>query len=260
MSEILDFSMKELYEVSLKATYPMEFNGRNIAIGETVAFFDKIQVANFNEIKKYVTANGGFDNRAHVFWETTKEVKIQFTQGVFSREQFALMTGAKMLNKKQEKVQISKRETKETDENGELILDEVPFTAPFIYDIFGNKIEYKIDENKIMIDKTYTDLIIDYTYLYENKNDVLVIGQRLIEGFLELEGKTKIKDDVTGKVKTGIIKIPKLKLMSELSMRLGKNATPLVGTFDGVACPTGTKGNTVVMKLIFLDDDIDSDM
>ena len=48
--------------------------------------------------------------------------------------------------------------------------------------------------------------------------------------------------------------------MSELSMKLGQNATPLVGTFDALACPTGPRGNTVAMKLIFLDDDIDSDI
>lgn len=260
MSDISNFSMKELYEVSLKTTYPMEFNGKQIIVGETVAFFDKIQLANFNEIKSYVTANGGFDNRAYVFWETTKEIRLQFTQGVFSKEQFALMSGAKMLGKNSLKVQISKRELRESDDNGEVILEQTPMTEPFVYDLLGNKIPYRLEGNIIKIETAYLDLIIDYTYLYNGNSDIMVVGQRLIEGFLELEGKTKIKDDITGKVKTGIIKIPKLKLMSNLSMKLGKNAAPLVGTFEAIGCPTGTKGNTTVMKLIFLDDDIDSDI
>jgi hypothetical protein len=38
---------KELYEVSLKATYPIEVGGKIIEPGETVAAFDRIQLANF---------------------------------------------------------------------------------------------------------------------------------------------------------------------------------------------------------------------
>jgi hypothetical protein len=47
------------------------------------------------------------------------------------------------------------------------------------------------------------------------------VGRRLIEGYLRLEGKTRLKDDNTGQVVTGLIVIPRLKLMSDLSMRLG---------------------------------------
>jgi hypothetical protein len=37
-----NIGFKELYEVSLKATYPIEIGDRRIEIGETVAAFDKI--------------------------------------------------------------------------------------------------------------------------------------------------------------------------------------------------------------------------
>jgi hypothetical protein len=57
------------------------------------------------------------------------------------------------------------------------------------------------------------------------------IGRELISGFISLEGKTRVKDDITGQTKTGIIKIPKLKIMSSLSMVLGTNANPVVGSF-----------------------------
>ena len=57
------------------------------------------------------------------------------------------------------------------------------------------------------------------------------MGKQLIPGFLRLEGKTRVKDDISGKVRTGIIEIPKLKLMSDLSMRLGKNANPVAANF-----------------------------
>jgi hypothetical protein len=42
-----DFGIKELYDVSLKTTFPIEMGGRIIEEKETIAVFDKIQLANF---------------------------------------------------------------------------------------------------------------------------------------------------------------------------------------------------------------------
>ena len=104
------------------------------------------------------------------------------------------------------------------------------------------------------------NVIVDYVYSYENGGQLLKLGDRLIEGFLQLEGKTRVKDDISGKTRTGIIKIPKLKLMSDLSMRLGKNANPMVANFKIKAIPSGTRDNIEIMNILFLNDDIDSDM
>jgi hypothetical protein len=76
---------KELYDVTLKATYPIEVSGRTIEKGEVVAIFDNISLAQFSEIKSHVSSNGGFNNRARVFWTDTKEMKLSFNQGVFSK-------------------------------------------------------------------------------------------------------------------------------------------------------------------------------
>lgn len=81
-----EFGMKELYSVFLKTTYPMRINGKDFEEGEIIAAFDKIQLANFQEIQKMASANGGFDNRPHVVWKTTKEVDFIFSQGIFSKE------------------------------------------------------------------------------------------------------------------------------------------------------------------------------
>lgn len=81
-----EIGFKELYDVSLKATYLIEIGGRKIEVGETIAAFDKIQIANFEERKNFISANGGYDNRAHIWWEETKEISITLAQGVFSKE------------------------------------------------------------------------------------------------------------------------------------------------------------------------------
>jgi hypothetical protein len=85
------------------------------------------------------------------------------------------------------------------------------------------------------------------------------VGQRLIEGFLSLEGKTRVKDDITGKTRTAILRIPRLKLVSDLSMRLGREAGPLLANFAAVGCPSLGKDKKV-MEMLFLNDDIDAEM
>ena len=257
------FGFKELYDVTLKATYPIEVSGRKIEKGEVVAIFDNISLAQFNEIKTFVSANGGFNNRARVFWTDTKEMKLSFSQGVFSREQMALMSNAKLLSSSDtEPLQVHKREILESDDDGYITLQHEPVQY-FVYNKdTGAKLaaDWYVDKSQLKIETPYTDVIVDYEYNYTKSYTTLAVGRALTDGYLSFTAKTRIKDDVTGQVKTGIINIPKLKLMSDLSMVLGENASPQVGRFDAVAIPVGTKGNQVVMDFVMLDEDIDSDM
>lgn len=257
--------MKELYEVALKATYPIEINNRIIEEGETIALFDNIQIANLDEVKSLVTANGGFDNRAHVFWETTKEINLYFTQGIFSKTHLALMCNANLytIDPSAGGHKVQKIEVLESDEDGIITFDKAPLKEGlFIYNSVGDKlIDYEFeDEYHINIKEAYQEVSVYYYFLYESSVTQMKVGQRLIEGFVSLEGKTRLRDDKTGKIVTGIIKIPKLKLMSDLSIRLGKNANPVVANFQAVGCPIGAKGNKTVLDMYFLEDDIDSDI
>ena len=257
-----EFGMKELYSVFIKTTYPMRINGKDFEEGEIIAAFDKIQLANFQEIQKAVSANGGFDNRPQVIWKSTKEVDFIFSQGIFSKEQFALLTGANLV-KSGDRVELTQREIVETDENGNFELKNLPQGSLFIYDSNGNKIinDYVARNGKKVniMGSVYEELICDYNFIYESNVSSLVIGQELVKGYLSLEARTRVKDDITGHTKTGIIKIPQLKLMSDLSMRLGENATPLMGSFKAIGYPVGSRGDTKVMEILFLEDDIDSD-
>ena len=74
-----EFGLKELYEVIIRATYPIEVSGKTLEAGEIIASFDKIQIANIQEIKSSVAARGGWDNRGLVYWDSTREVRISFT-------------------------------------------------------------------------------------------------------------------------------------------------------------------------------------
>lgn len=259
-----EFSLKELYDVRLKATYPIEISGHKFEQGETIAFFDELTLANFQEIQSITSANGGFDNRGRVFWTTTKEVQLVFQQGIFSKTHFSLMANAKLLKKAKEIIALSCREYQSLELGGgcQITLRHEPVTI-YCYDENYEKITPKSINGQVLSfeeSEEGKDLIIDYTYHYDNGSQKASIGQELISGFISLEGKTRVKDDITGQTKTGIIQIPKLKIMSSLSMTLGKSANPVVGSFQAIGLPVGVKGNTKVMELIFLDDDIDADI
>ena len=256
-----ELGMKELYEVVLKATYPIEVSGRKIEVGETVARFDKIQLANFAEKKEFTAARGGYENAPRVWWEETKEIAVTILQGIFSTSQLAIMSNSE-LTSVQEPIIISMREVLESDEDGKIFLSHEPTGVIFVYSSKTGEKYSNFDtmDQTIIIGSPYEEVVVDYSYSYGDGYRNITIGQTLTNGYLSLEGKMRVKDDITGQVRTGILRIPKLKLMSDLSIRLGSNATPQVGKINAVAVPEGRRGNKKVMEIIFLNDDIDSDI
>ena len=252
----LDFSFKDLYGVKLKSTYNMKINGQEVEENETIAFFNSIQIANIDEIVKRATARGGINNYRQVFWETTDKINMTFINGVFSKTQFSLLTNSKIFPLEQNKeIAIDYREKNESNENGIITLKYRPANFLFCYDLeTGEKISWNIiSENQIQISDSYKEVIIDYQRLINTNGNGIVLGENAIKGFLTLEAKIKIKDDVTGEDHYGIIKIPKLKLVSDLSLRLGRNANPASGAFSIEGYPIGEKGNMRVMEFYFLD-------
>ena len=260
-----EFGLKELTDLTLKATYPIEINGRIFEEGEIIARFDKIQLANFKEITSRVSANGGYDNRAHVTWEDPKEIQLNFTQGVFSNVQFALLSNANLINTPAgESVIISEHFSGESDELGRINVGRKKISNVFIYNSKTYQkikpVEINYEAGEIIIENPYQDVEIDFNFAYQNKVTICSIGQKLIQGYLQLEGKSRVKDDITGKTHTAILRIPRLKLVSDLSMRLGREATPMLANFSAIGLPTGERGSKKIMELLILSDDIDADM
>lgn len=260
-----EFGLKELSELTLKATYPIEINGRKFEEGEVIARFDKIQLANFREITSRVSANGGKYNPALVVWEDPKEIQLNFTQGIFSKTQFALLSNANLIKSApSDKILVSAHYSGESNEDGKIQLDKQNVKNVFVYNAKTfekiKPIRIDLEKGEIVIGENYCDVEIDYQYEYTNEVSSLLIGQKLFNGFLLLEGKTRVKDDITGKTRTAILRIPRLKLVSDLSMRLGREAVPLLASFSAVGYPAGSGRDKKVMEMLFLSDDIDAEM
>ena len=260
-----EFGLKELYDLTLKATYPIEMEGHVFEAGEVIARFDKVQLANFREITSRASAKGGNGNLTHVVWEDPKEIQLNFTQGVFSKRQFALMSNANLIKSKEnDKILLSAHFSGESDENGKVQLDRTDVVNVFVYDAKTyRKIKpllLDLERGAIIIDEKYCDVEVDYQYYYTNNYTNMVLGQKLIQGFLYLEGKSRVKDDITGKTHTVLLQIPRLKLVSDLSMRLGREAGPLLANFSAIAYPESMGRNKKIMELLFLTDDIDAEI
>ena len=260
-----EFGLKELYSVVLKATYPIEMEGRKFEPGEVIARFDKIQIANFRELTSRVSANGGKHNPALVVWEDPREIQLTFTQGVFSKRQLALLSNANLIKTAPaDKILVSAHFKGESDDEGMIQLEKENVSNVFVYNAKTfekiKPINVDLEKGVLVIDQNYCDVEVDFQYEYTNDVSVMNIGQKLIGGFLLLEGKTRVKDDITGKTRTAILRIPRLKLVSDLSMRLGREAGPLLANFAAVGYPVGNGKSQKVMEMLFLNDDIDAEM
>ena len=259
-----EFGMQELYFVQLKSTYPIEIKGKEFAAGEVVAAFDRILIANFQEIHKEAVAQGGYQNRRLVIWNQTQGVNLIFTQGIFSKTQLSLMNNMKIISlNENQKVSIAQRDELETDDEGKITLTHVPKDAwIFVYNKeTGEKLTGLsfIDEQTIQTPLIYQEVIVDYEYVYDNGADMSFVGEDIFDGFLSLEGRTRIKDDVTGETHTAIIHIPKLKITSDFELTLGLNAQPVVGKFKATALATGERKHSKALEIYYLDEDIDKD-
>lgn len=149
----------------------------------------------------------------------------------------------------------------------ELKLKPLPPTRKrwiFCYDMeTGKKIkDFEIFKNRIFFSMPVRKVLIDYTFDYIDDVKTIEIGNRLFNGFLRLDGKMSVKDQNSGEVSTAILELPKIKLSSNLSMRLGKSYEfSIVSDFLFVAYPDDTKNRNeqAIAYITFLDKELTGD-
>ena len=261
--------IKELYDVSLRCDLPLTINGVEYAKNETILKFDRIQFAPLIEYKVRASSNGGYGNAELINWENTTSVDFTMSEGVISRTGFAILSNSQ-LDKNNNSVLINFSEKLEINEDGKVNLKYKPIldnnTFFIYYEDTNKKVEeqsYLINENEIIFtneEDFYKNIIVDYVFEYTRKQSILSVGKRLLNGYFKIDGKFKAVDDQDGLIKTGIIEIPKVELMSDLTMRLGQDSNLYTYRFQFKGLPVGARGNQYVCRIILLDNEIDSDL
>lgn len=293
------FGIKELYEVVLKAKIPMQFGSRYLEEGEPVLYFENVNVAMLSERNSPIMARGGWSNMPRVIWEDRSEVTFSLTEGVMSSVGMSVLLSANMAEKKAgESFLVPKREgpvsLEELTINNEtynvLYLEHWPVRFPrkkiFIYEYerdvaqikrYGQYIENIVDpwdETKtrpciaIYNDKACTEpadamkkYIVDYYYEFEDEALIYLIQKERFNGLFTLEGKFYSKDENDGINYTNLIYMPKVRVVSDINLRLGERADPTTSVFTIVGMPEKTDdSNNLIMRIVRLNQDIDADV
>lgn len=292
--------IKELYDVNLRLLKPLEIGKIKYDTNEAVLSFSRAEIAQFQESKRNVSARGGYHNPALVNWEIDREVSFGITHGVLSPVSWALLSNSVLKEPTCKSVQFC--ETVHIIENKEYMYVDLkycpnacdekigaqpnPYNEPlpmgrrpelllkplppskkkwiFVYDAeTGKRIrEFQIYMNRLFLQEPAKRVVVDYTFCYEDKIKVIEVGNRLVNGFLKLDGKMSVKDDKSGEVTTGILELPKIKLSSSLSIRLGSNydnSTVSDFYFTGYPNEDERRENQAVAYVTFLDKELTGD-
>lgn len=270
------FGTKELYEVVLKANSPMNFGLRRIEAGEPVLYFDKITMSMLSENSRPILARGGWGNMPHVIWEDRSEVTFSFNEGVMSLTGLGILTSADVLNKPRDgTLYIPKKEGPfgpyYESKNRTFLLSKTPslkkkiFCYLFDRDAIQKKVDFTLDGNLLTIHDNTSggQYVLDYYYEYEKDKETLIylIEKERFNGTFLLEAKFYMKDENEGFDYTNILVMPKVRVVSNINLRLGERADPTVSVFNVIAMPEKTEdSDAAIMKIIHLNEDLDADI
>ena len=100
--------------------------------------------------------------------------------------------------------------------------------------------------------------LIDYYYEFGEEALIYTIQQDRFRGLFTLEGKFYSKDENEGRNYTNILYMPKVRVVSDISLRLGERADPTMSVFNIVGMPvTTTDRKNMILEITRLNDDID---
>lgn len=294
--------IKELYDITLRLNAPIEIEGRKYDTNEAILMIETAELCQINQGKVSTQATGGYNNNILIDWTTDKEMQFSLTHGVLSPISWSILSNSNIKDEKIKSVPFREYKNLIYDLDNswiycelkyipnhcnciigaqpnpdfeklpmgrreELMLKPLPPSRDkfiFCYDAeTGKKIkDFTIIQNKIFFTKEYKKVYIDYTFNFEDKIKVIEVGNRLFNGFLNLTGKMSVKDEKSGEVTTAILEMPKIKLSSSLSMRLGKNYDySTVSDFFFIGYPDDRlhRGKQETCRISFLDKELTGD-
>lgn len=289
------FGHKELYEVTLRAKVPMKFGNRYIEEGEPVLYFDNVNMSTLSETNRAIFARGGWANQPRVTWEDRSEVVFQMTEGVMSSVGMGILLSAQVTGTSTEKpLQIPKREgpfeitelTIDGHQEQGFYIQHRPLFPPqhkiFIMEytrkapqqkVYGKFIEretplgiqyfisvYQDKELKIPVDLN-KEFVVDYYYEYGDEALIYTIQKERFNGLFTLDAKFYSKDENEGINYTNILYMPKVRVVSNINLRLGERADPTVSTFNIIGLPENVgSSKDLIVEMTRLSQDIDTDV
>ena len=284
------FGHKELYEVVLRAKTPMQFGNRYIEEQEPVLYFDNLQMAVVSEQNRPIFAQGGWANMPRVIWDERNEVQFRMTEGVMSQVGMSILLSANVMAKEQNQpLYIHKQEGPfKVGTDRYIYLKHWPVASnikkTFIFDFDRKAIQQKIygktvpgltdplgqelhciqifkDKNCTIPADNSREYLVDYYYEYEDEALIYGVKKERFNGLFTLEAKFYSKDENEGINYTNVLWMPKVRIVSNINLRLGERADPTVSNFTIIGLPetVGDQKN-LIMEITRLNEDIDADI
>lgn len=268
----------------------MQFGERYIEADEPVLYFDNVTMAMLSEQSREIYARGGWLNQPKVIWQDRSEIRFQMSEGVVSQFGLGILLGAKVAIKGKEKpILMHKTEgPMEPLDTGLIYLEHWPVEPnekkTFIFEyardavqkkIYGKRITGKSDgfggerpciqlyENKELttLADTNKKYIVDYYYEYGKEAISYTLQKERFNGLFSLEGKFYSKDENEGMNYTNILYMPKVRIVSDINLRLGERADPTVSAFNIIGLPeTVGDDKDLIVEVQHLDEDLDPDI
>lgn len=259
------YEFTEITDVVIRSENECRIGDRIVGVNEPIIRFDSIQVAQLKELKQRSAATGGNCNQTFVYWDDTTKIYFSFSEGLASWDSLTILSNSNVSPTNQSQIVHYNQEISEfntVSQQDTLILKYSNPTNIYLYNGIQRITDYILtNENTIIVNAHYTTpYVIYYDFIYTNMASNLNIGKRMLNGFLSITGRVRVRDDENGYERTLLIEIPKVLLMSDISMTLGTNVSNPMYAFSVEGYPVGDRGNRSVCTLTLLEDDIDSDI
>lgn len=261
-----DLAIKDLETVCLKAKDEMVFGNRVLEAGEPVLYFKNLQIALLEERIRPIFARGGWGNEPLVIWEDRQETSFSFMNGTVTATSLNLLLNADMIERDQNEPVFFSEDNLEISGEGKIYLKYEPDLTKksffFIYDYENIQKKIKpvsIEGNVVSFDKELAGKQVLCDYYFPHKKDQIfyTLARERLSALYTLEATFLMKDENDGQYHTGLLRMPKVRVMSEIKMRMGERADPTVATFTVVAMPdTQRDRQSVVCEIRYLDEDI----
>ena len=271
----------------------MQFGSRRIEEGEPVLYFENIMMSMLTEKNSPIMARGGWSNLPRVIWEDRSEVQFSLSEGVMSSISMGILLSAGVSTPgKDEPLLVPKREGPYSlNAEHQLYLEHWPVPIEqkktFIFNyqrdvaqrkVYGKYIHGKVDPFnaekelpciEVYEDKELTELadinkqyIVDYYYEYEKEALIYTLQKERFNGLFTLEGKFYSKDENEGLNYTNLIYMPKVRVVSDISLRLGERADPTMSVFNIIGLPenVGSNKKGLILEITRLSSDEDADI
>lgn len=210
----------------------------------------------------------------HVIWEDRSEITFSLSEGVMTSIGLGILTSANMLLEEKRKdgnLYLPKKEgpfylddlTKIYTLSKTPTLNKPMFCYEFERDAIQKKVNFSVNKNILTIENgdINKEYLVDYYFRYGDQALVYYIEKERFNGTFSLEAKFYTKDENDGINTTNILFMPKVRVVSDINLRLGERADPTVSVFNVIAMPDKTEDSReMIVKIVRLGEDIDADI